>query len=107
MYDRAICVGYDQITLSATAVSSLPIMAAATGNIQNNNAALIRLESGSARFLMTGVTGVPTTGSGFLLNSSDNLPMWINGLGNLQRFQAIAVSGTPILDVLYFRSGMM
>lgn len=106
MYDKAQCVGYDQITLSATAGTLLPYMVAATGNLQYANSALIRIESGGARFLMTGVTGVPTTSVGFPILATDTVPLWINGLGNLQNFKVIATGGSPILDVLYFKTAM-
>jgi hypothetical protein len=100
MYDRAKCFGYQQITLSTTAASSLTI----PGTPKYSNAALLRVENGAMRFRMDGTA--PTTGSGMPLYSTDTAPFWIDGLGLLQNLQAIAVTGTPVLDVMYFGSGM-
>lgn len=105
MYDRAKCLGFQMLTLSATAASGLTIPA--SGFIQYANAALIRVEGNNARYLMTGATGAnPSATAGFPIYTTDTAPLWLNGLGLLQNFKAIATTGTATLNVLYFGSGM-
>jgi hypothetical protein len=106
MYGRAATnLGYDRIVLTAAGASGLPFIANATGGQLGANAALIRIESGEARFLMDGSS--PTTTGGFPIFATDTAPLWLWGNGILRNFQAISTSGTVTLDVLYFAAGMM
>ncbi len=103
MHNHGPCLGYQAITLSTTATSGLTI----PGNPKYANAALVRVETANARFLMTGVTGVPTTGTtgGMPILTTDQ-PLWLEpSQGGLINFQAIAQTGNPILHVLYFGVG--
>lgn len=97
MYGNGQNLGYQEITLSATAASGLTI----PGNPPYANAVLLRVQNGDIRYRLSGTA--PTTGStgGFPMLSNE-LPIWLEGIGLLQNFQAIGITGAPQLHVLYF-----
>lgn len=86
---RITPLGYQQITLTGTA-QTLTVPAGAAG-------AYFYVETAAARYRDDGTA--PTTSSG--------MPIPINGTlfysGNLSGIQFIAQTGSPVLNVLYYR----
>jgi len=87
-------LGYQQIsaaTLAAATKLTVPPGA---------NFAIIRVEASSVRWRDDGTA--PTTSAGMLLNSTDATPLEYSG--TLSAIEFIAVSGSPILDIAYYKS---
>lgn len=95
MQNNAQCVGFQQLSISTTGASSLTI----PGTPGYANAVLIRAEA-DIRYRLDGTA--PTTGVGMPLKASDTEAFWLQGMGLLQNFRAIATTGTAVVDVLYF-----
>lgn len=100
MYDKGICLGYQQLTVGATAVTMTP----PTGAGAMVNGMLLRSSANNLRFRLDGTA--PTTGVGFTMNATDTVPLWLEGLGQALNFKAIRNGGSDAtLEILYFGVG--
>jgi hypothetical protein len=90
---KLVPLGYQQI-LATTLAAATPLAVPAGAQV-----AVIRSETANVRWRDDGTA--PTSGIGMPLNSTDTVPFeyW----GTLSAIQFIAVSGSPILDVSYYR----
>lgn len=89
--NRFVPLGYQQLTLSSSA-QALTVPAGAT-------VAVFRVETANARWRDDGT--LPTTSAGFPLLSTDTVPF--EYAGTLSALEFIAQSGSPVLDVTYYR----
>lgn len=85
-------LGFQQLSsLSSAAKLTVPADA---------NFALIRVETANVRWRDDGTA--PTTTVGMPLNSTDTFMLEYSG--NLSAIQFIAVSGSPVVDVAYYKA---
>lgn len=82
-------LGFQQIALAGATGLTVP---------DGANFAVIRVETANARWRDDGVA--PTTSVGVIMTSTDQ-PFEYSG--TLSALQFIAVSGSPVLDVSYYR----
>lgn len=98
MENYGTCIGVTSIALSTTSPSGLKPL---PGDTLAANSMLIRVEGANARFRMDGQLATTGTTGGMQILSTD-LPLWIEGKGNLLNFSAIGLTGSPVLTILYF-----
>lgn len=93
MFDKGVCAGYQLLSVGVTSTGfTIPTAAV--------EAALIRTNSGTVRMRFDGTN--PTTGTGYPIFGTDTQGFWIYGAGCLKNAQLISVSGTNMVDILYF-----
>lgn len=99
---RAIPSGFCQITLTGTATNLTVGCAGSIGGGIPAGAQYVTLsvESANTRYRDDGTA--PTAAVGGLIQSAYTGPPWWYG-GTLTNLQFIAVSGTPVLDVTFYR----
>lgn len=97
------CTGfYNLVTSSSAAALLTHIPKQANGVDYAARAILIRATGNNANFTLDGTTPTVSAGGGMPLNTADTAPLWIGNLANLERFQAIATTGSGGISVLFF-----
>lgn len=91
---------YDLATSSAAAALLTHIPVDANG-IPQCRAILVRAVGENANFTLDGTTPTAAAGGGMPLNTADTAPFFIGGLANVQRFQAIATTGSGSIAVIF------
>lgn len=97
-----VSTGFYDLVTGASAVSLLAHIPVDANGVPQARAALIRAVGASANFRMDGAAPTAAAGGGMPLNTSDTAPFWISNLANLQRFQAIAQTGSGSIAIIFF-----
>lgn len=105
MNNHGPCLGYMSIPLSASPSGFSISTTGFWGAERNVNAALVRVEVANARYRMDGTAANTATSGGMPMLTTDN-PLWIEpSQGGMLNFSAVAQTGSPILQVLFFGVG--
>lgn len=96
------CTGFFNLATSATPAALLAHIPLNANGDPAARAILIRATGNNANYTLDGTTPTVSAGGGMPLNTADTAPVWIGNLANLQRFQAVATTGSGGISVLFF-----
>lgn len=97
-----VCTGFYSLATGAAATSLLAHIPIDANGVYQARAMLIRAVGANANYTLDGTTPTAAAGGGMPLNTADTSPFWIGNLANIERFQAIAATGSGQVVVLFF-----
>lgn len=102
MNDFMVCTGFYSLATGAAATALISHIPKDANGVYQARAMLIRAVGNNANYRLDDTVPTAAAGGGMPLNTADTSPFWIGQLSNLLGFQAISVTGTGSIEVLFF-----
>lgn len=97
-----VCTGFYSLATSSVSAGLAGHFPVQANGDPACRAMLIRAVGNNANYTLDATTPTVSAGGGMPLNTADTSPFWISNFANIQRFKAVATTGTGQVVVLFF-----